>query len=55
MLVASGDLLWQSVNAASGRFPRPERIVSQGLVTGKPTQAVAFTVSCQRCHVEPGL
>jgi len=56
MLVASGDLLWQSVSAASGRFPRPaERTVSQGWVAARPSQAAVFAVSCQRCHVEPGL
>jgi len=62
MLVASGDLLWQSVNAASGRFPRPaersvsqEGVVSQSWVAARPSQAAVFAVSCQRCHVEPGL
>ena len=56
MLVASGDLLWQSVNAASGRFPRPvEPVANQGWVVVKPAQAAVFTVSCQRCHLEPGL
>ena len=54
MLVASGDLAWQSVCAASGRLPhRSEPVASQGWI--KPSQAAVFAVSCQRCHVEPGL
>ena len=53
MLVASGDLLWQSVNAASGRtHPAVERT----LVRVKAPQAMAPGVStCRSCHLEPGL
>jgi hypothetical protein len=56
LLVASGDLLWQSVNAASGRFPRPaERTVSQGWGANRTVPAALITVSCRQCHLEPGL
>jgi hypothetical protein len=49
MLVASGDLLWQSVNAASERGARPV------VLRVKTPQLLTATVSCGTCHVEPGL
>jgi hypothetical protein len=53
MLVASGDLLWQSVNAASGR---PRTTLERTLVRAKAPQAMVLGVStCRTCHLEPGL
>ena len=53
MLVASGDLLWQSVNAAS---VRPHITVERTLVRAKAPQAMLLNVSsCRTCHLEPGL
>ena len=52
MLVASGDLLWQSVNAASGRSGHTDE---QSWVRVKAGQPAVLSVSCQTCHVEPGL
>jgi hypothetical protein len=52
MLVASGDLLWQSVNAASGRVMRSNE---RAWVRVKAGQPATLSVSCGTCHVEPGL
>jgi hypothetical protein len=52
MLVASGDLLWQSVNAASGRTGRTEE---RAWVRVKAGQPAMLNVSCRTCHVEPSL
>jgi hypothetical protein len=52
MLLASGDLVWQSVSAASGRVQRRDEST---WVRTKASQSVASAVSCRSCHVEPGL
>lgn len=53
MLVASGDLLWQSVNASSSR---PRQTAERTLVRAKASQAMVISVStCRSCHLEPGL
>jgi hypothetical protein len=53
MLVASGDLLWQSVNAAAGR---PHQTAERTLLRSKAPQAMVLSVStCRSCHLESGL